>query len=428
MNAKVLLILSLVLNLALAAALLKPKPPAPPAAQPEAAKAAPASAPAVSAPKPRTVTQVVTNTIAQKFDWNAVESDDYKKYIANLRNIGCPEETIRDIIKADVNKLYEAKRKALAGPKKKFEFWKPGALMGATIDPERSEKERALNKEKRALLTELLGTAPEDTPDLLAGAASQMEAMFDFLPTEKRTKVFELMQDLQTKLQKTMKGGAPDPEDMRKVMKEGEAALAGVLSPEEMLDYNLRFSMTANMMRMQMAGFEPTEQEFLALFKQRKAYDDEFGGAFGGGLNLKGEEKAKQDAAKKALDEQIKTQLGPERYDDYKRGQDFAFQAMYRTADREGLGREAAIKVYDMKKAAEDQAKKLRADTALSQEQRTAALRAIREETERSVKGVFGEKGYTAYERGNGAFWLRSLSPDAPASTARTLPPITPPR
>lgn len=419
MNAKVLLILSMVLNVALAAVLLKPKPPAPPAAaQPEAAKAASAVAPAASAPKPRTVTQVVTNTIAQKFDWNAVESDDYKKYIANLRSIGCPEETIRDIIKADVNKLYDAKRKALAGPRKKFEFWKPGALMGATIDPERAEKERALNKEKRALLTELLGAAPDDTPDLLAGAASQMEAMFEFLPTEKRSKVFELMQDLQTKLQKTMKSGAPDPEDMRRVMKEGEAALAGVLSPDELLDYNLRFSMTANMMRMQLAGFEPTEQEFLNLFKQRKAYDDEFGIAgMGGGMNLKGEEKVKHDAAKKALDAQIKTQLGPERHTEYTRAQDYAFQAMYRTADREGLGKEAAVKVYDMKKAAEDQAKRLRTDTALTAEQRTTALRAVREETERAVKGVFGEKGYTTYERNNGAFWLRSLSPDAPAPT-----------
>jgi hypothetical protein len=419
MNAKVLLLLSVVLNVALGAALLRPKPALSPAdaTPPETARTAPNAAPAANAPKTRTVTQVVTNTIAQKFDWNAVESADYKKYIANLRSIGCPEETIRDIIKADVNKLYEARRKELAGPKKKFEFWKPGAMMGATIDPERAEKERALNQEKRALLTELLGSAPEDTPDLLAGAASQMEAMFDFLPTEKRSKVFELMQDLQTKLQKTMKGGVPDAEDMRKVMKESEAALAGVLSPDELLDYNLRFSMTANMMRMQMAGFEPTEQEFLNLFKQRKAYDDEFGTAFGGGLNLKGEEKVKHDAAKKALDEQIKAQLGPERHTEYTRAQDYTFQAMYRTADREGLGKEAAIKVYDMKKAAEDQAKKLRADAALTAEQRAAALRGIREETERSVKGVFGEKGYTAYERGNGAFWLRGLSPDVPTPT-----------
>ncbi|MFM8471103.1 MAG: hypothetical protein ACKODH_14255 [Limisphaerales bacterium] len=425
MNSKVLLVLSVVLNVALGAVLLKPSPtpPAPPAptATPAAKVGPDKAAPAVAAPaaKVRTLTQIVTNTVAQKFDWNAVESADYKQYIANLRAIGCPEETIRDIITADVNKLYEAKRKEMAGPKKKFEFWKPGAMMGAAIDPERTEKERALNKEKRALLTQLLGSAPDEKPELMAGVNSQLEAMFDFLPTDKRSKVFDLMQDMQTKLQKAMKGGAPDAEDMRKLMKESEAAIAGVLTPEELLDYNLRFSMTANMMRMQMAGFEPTEQEFLDLFKKRKTYDDEYGGAFGGGLNLKGEEKTKQETAKKALDESIKAQLGDARYTDYKRGEDYAFQAMYRAADREGLGKEAAIKVYDMKQAAEDQAKKLRDDKTLSNEQRTAALRAIREETEKSVKGVLGEKGFTNLERNNGVWWLNGLSPDAPVATKK---------
>ncbi|MFA6543489.1 MAG: hypothetical protein WCS99_03635 [Limisphaerales bacterium] len=418
MNPKLLLIISLAINVALGAALMKQQPPAgPPQTAPLAAKPEPQKPAAAPAVKTRTVTQIVTNSVAQKFDWSRVESDDYRKYIANLRSIGCPEETIRDIITADVNKLYESKRKALAGPKKKFEFWKPGALMGAAIDPERTEKERALNKEKRVLLTDLLGSAPDDKPDLLASTATQLEAMFDFLPAEKRGKVFELMQDMQTRMQKVMKGGAPDAEDLRKMMKESETAIAGVLTPEEMLDYNLRFSMTANMMRMQLAGFEPTEQEFLDLFNKRKAYDDEFGGAFGAGLNLKGEEKAKQDAAKKALDDDIKAQLGDARYADYKRGEDYAYQAMYRAADREGLGKEAAVKAYDMKKAAEDQAKQIRADKSLSADQRTAALRAVRDETERSVKNVFGEKGFSSYERNNGTFWLKGIAPDAPAPT-----------
>ena len=418
MNSKVLLVISLVINVALGAALMKPQPAASPSPSPVESKQ-PAPQPGIAAPaaKPRTVTQVVTNTVAQKFDWNAVESDDYKKYIANLRSIGCPEETIRDIITADVNKLYESKRKALAGPKKKFEFWKPGALMTAVADPERTERERALNKEKRALLTELLGSAPDDKPDLIASTTSQLEAMFDFLPADKRSKVFEVMQDMQTKMQKAMKNGAPDPEDMRKLIKDSEAAMAAVLTPEEMLDYNLRFSMTANMMRMQMAGFEPTEGEFLDLYKKRKTYDDEFGGAFGAGLNLKGEEKIRQEAAKKALDDGIKGQLGDARYTEFKRGEDYSFQAMFRAADREGLGKDTAVKAYDMKTAAEDQANQIRADKNLSADQRTAALRGIRDETERSVKAAFGEKGYATYERNNGTIWLKGIAPDAPTPT-----------
>ena len=231
MNAKPVLVLSLVGNLALAAALVvtfKSKPASLVAGGTASAPAHPKDT-ATAAQKTSEATPNPTPAAAgQHFDWRLVESEDYKKYIANLRSIGCPEETIRDIIVADVNKLYESKRKELAGPTKKFEYWKPGAMMGAAFDPERTEKERALNKEKRALITELLGSAVDEKPDILAGAAGQIEAMFDFLPAEKRSKVFELMQDMQTKMQKAMKGGAMDPEDIRKAMKESETALAAV--------------------------------------------------------------------------------------------------------------------------------------------------------------------------------------------------------
>ena len=73
----------------------------------------------------------------------------------------------------------------------------------------------------------------------------------------------ELMQDMGGKMQKAGKSGTIDPEDLRKAMKQSEAAMAAILTPEEMLDYNLRFSMTAGGMRAQLAGFAPSEQEFL---------------------------------------------------------------------------------------------------------------------------------------------------------------------
>jgi hypothetical protein len=47
------------------------------------------------------------------FQWAQIESTDYRTYVANLRGIGCPERTIRDIIIADVNGLYFARREKL---------------------------------------------------------------------------------------------------------------------------------------------------------------------------------------------------------------------------------------------------------------------------------------------------------------------------
>jgi hypothetical protein len=59
----------------------------------------PASEPPHSQPRP--------------FHWSQLESSDYRIYIAKLRAIGCPPQTLRDIISADVDTLYTKKRKEL---------------------------------------------------------------------------------------------------------------------------------------------------------------------------------------------------------------------------------------------------------------------------------------------------------------------------
>src|SRR5205814_163297 len=58
------------------------------------------------------VGQSRTNVVLRRqfFSWREVESDDYPTYVANLRDIGCPEQTLRDIIIADVNGLYTRRR------------------------------------------------------------------------------------------------------------------------------------------------------------------------------------------------------------------------------------------------------------------------------------------------------------------------------
>jgi hypothetical protein len=61
------------------------------------------------------------------FRWNQLESTDYRLYIKNLRAIGCPEQTIRDIITADVDSLYEQRAREL---EQKLALLANGALAG----------------------------------------------------------------------------------------------------------------------------------------------------------------------------------------------------------------------------------------------------------------------------------------------------------
>src|SRR5262245_40896512 len=122
MSARTAILLSLGLNaVLLAAACWLARRQQAPATEPPVARAIPnhATEPAAGeagraySPPPAT---------AARFHWSMIESRDYPTYIANLRAIGCPEPTIRDVIFADVSELFVRKRQAMLEPLER-RFW-----------------------------------------------------------------------------------------------------------------------------------------------------------------------------------------------------------------------------------------------------------------------------------------------------------------
>src|SRR6058998_1201151 len=101
--------------------------------------------------------QTKTNLVLRRqfFSWQQVESPDYPIYIANLREIGCPEQTIRDIIIADVNALY-AKKRATEVVTPEQEWWRTEP--DTNVVQAAAEKVRILDEERRGLLARLLGS------------------------------------------------------------------------------------------------------------------------------------------------------------------------------------------------------------------------------------------------------------------------------
>jgi hypothetical protein len=94
------------------------------------------------------VERVPTGFKSPPFHWRQIESTDYRTYIANLRGIGCPEQTLQDIITADVHALYASRLSALesapAGPR-----------------PQLPSTQQAVRDEEAAVLLALLGPEPQ---------------------------------------------------------------------------------------------------------------------------------------------------------------------------------------------------------------------------------------------------------------------------
>jgi hypothetical protein len=267
---------SVALNIALGLAYcLKPAPMAP-LAEPQAHEVSGSASP-VSFIEKR-VTNVVTVTkAAAPFDWRTVESDDYRQYVANLRAIGCPEKTLRDIIMADVTDLF--RQRASHSASNRFEYWKAG-LLGNAFDEKRVAQQQAQAKERRDILASLLGSSYSDKADP-AGAqiVSPMEQMTgDILNPDQQAAMKALEVKYAARLLKAAQdGGGEDSEAMRKVIADKDAEMLTVLSPDEKFEYDLRLSQPAILLRMSMGEFEPTEQEFRQMFQTAKKLTDQFG-------------------------------------------------------------------------------------------------------------------------------------------------------
>lgn len=409
MKLELLLGISLLGNVALGIYALR-SPSQPDAKEPSVAAASPSTNRSVKGQISNAKSSTQTNTVVRNFNWESVESADYREYIENLRSVGCPEETIRDIIIADVTKLYDQKKKAVRGESKKYEYWKSGFAFMGVGDSETMEQIEALDEERNQVLRSL-GIEP-DFRAMAAQMMNPMDTMFDFLPEEKKRQVLQVFSDLQKNMRKAMEGGNMDGEEMMKYQKESELAVKALLTPEEALAYDLRMGMTANTMRSQVAGWDPNETEFLKVHELRKTYDDQYSPMMMG--NESDEQRKEREAASTALNEQIKKTLGEERYADYERAQDWSYQQIHQAARKSDLGTAEANQVWEMKQAAEKEVSRLHSMSDLSQEQKTAALTAIQQETERSLQSVLGEKGWESYNRRQNTWWLKNMVPEAP--------------
>src|SRR5437899_635393 len=84
-----------------------------------------AEEPPPAANEPVVIKTVEREVVTNDFHWGQLESEDYRTYIARLRSIGCPEQTIRDIIIADLDKVLAPKVASASGHRRNLKYWQP---------------------------------------------------------------------------------------------------------------------------------------------------------------------------------------------------------------------------------------------------------------------------------------------------------------
>jgi hypothetical protein len=191
-----------------------------------------------------------------------VESEDYREYIANLRAIGCPEKTIRDIILADVKELFAARCSQVLATNPPAQFWRANSQ--GNLSEEQRKYLQELAAQKRAVLKSLIGLDVMDAEDLSSGwlnPTAEAKARLEFLPENKRQSLLEILIGREER-----EHGEANPEKVAASAKQTEAEIDALLTPGERYEYDLRESVLAAKVRAVLMEMDPSEQEFRTIY------------------------------------------------------------------------------------------------------------------------------------------------------------------
>lgn len=352
-------------------------------------------------------TQTATTAKPPSLDpetWTSLQGEDLSTLAAQLRAAGFPPNVIRSIVAAQISEQFAARRKALDPDADNRPFWK-----NQTTDPQVQAARRQIAREQQKALREVLGDEAEGDDPL--SLASQRRRLGD-VPAAKLPELKQLLRDFDEKRSDLFMGGtmlATDREKLAALEKEQYAAISKLLTPAELEEYDLRASNTANSLRSQLAIFNPTEQEFRAIFKLQRPFDEQYQRVFD--TPMTPEIARQRSEGQKQLQQDIKTLLGPERAQDYERSIDYNYQQASRLVARLELPPETTNQLYAVQKETQARQMEIYGDRTLPAQERTAKLTALHEEATAKVTPLLGgNRGLEAYKQYGGS-WLQTLVP-----------------
>lgn len=344
--------------------------------------------------------RVKTNVVVRRqfFSWQEVESGDYPTYITNLRDIGCPEQTVRDIIIADVNTLY-VRRRATEILTPEQQWWRTEP--DTNVVQAASAKMRELEQERRELLARLLGANWESGDLVNLPRPSRPGITLDgpvlgTLSAETKQSVQEIADRAQERIQayteaQRKEGKQLDPVELARIRQQTRLELTQVLSPHQLEEFLLRYSQDASALRNewgQLKFFNATPDEFRAAFRATDPIDQQLELLAG----ATDDSSARQRAALQTQRENmLKLALGPQRYEQYRLLHDPVYRDAVAAAQQAGTP-DAAVTLYEINQTAAEELTRIRANTNLTASQRAIEAKKAELEQLKAATQALGQE------------------------------------
>ncbi|OHE83555.1 MAG: hypothetical protein A3G75_02310 [Verrucomicrobia bacterium RIFCSPLOWO2_12_FULL_64_8] len=335
-----------------------------------------------------------------------LKTEDLTALRDQLRAAGLDDALVREIVTAKLREKYEASFKALRPDPASVAWWRTSPY-GTGQTPEQSAEARRLEQQIRGEMRQLLGS---DTPMLFS---EEYTARYNFLPANKRQLILQIENDfnqlrsdiLRDAMGTTLPG---DREKRRLLDQEKRRDLAAVLTADEVLEYDLRFSNTAVQMRWQLLAMQPTEAEFRAIFPLRQAFDEKWRTDLLMDMDptqLSALNRERSEA-RKLLSREIVAAIGPERGQTYVLSQNDP--TMVAAVSRFNLPPETTGSFLQLRASIGQRGMAVVDNPALSNDQKRAELKNLAQEARGKIETLLGAPVVQAL--GNQTFlWVTSL-------------------
>jgi hypothetical protein len=361
--------------------------------------------------------------------WNDLASTDFFVYRDNLRAIGCPEKTVRDILESELDQwLFERRQPIVDALQPRF--WQLAAQRGEEGFDEIQPQLQLLQSDRDAMFAAVLGE-PKPDPTLESRRLRESLARrYHWLPPELQAQLLELEEQhmkarhhLQSELDHPDGSEMTSEENQRwKQLRTDHDAAHRALLGDFAEEFDLRSSGSG--WAGNLVGFEPTEDEWravtkaqaeLAAVKNRGEPDYEaimlqrYGIIPGSPDYPKPKPKPDIADAQARYEARIQAAFGPERYAEYQRAGDHSYQQARRVTERLGLDDAVAVDTWEIQRATQAAVEQIYANTELDAALRQAALEQITAESRAILRSTLGDHGFDAYQEYAGS-WLRDLS------------------
>jgi hypothetical protein len=335
--------------------------------------------------------RIRTNVVVRRLNmtWGNIESPDLGSYITNLAAVGCPNETIRDIVLAQVNQTYSRRRATeILTPDQQWWRSDPDPAVADAAAGQFRELENQRRATLDSLLSGVLGTNWETDADLLAWLASNYgltgPQLGDLSPETKRA-----VYDIATRAQEELRG--QNPMEMARIWQNERLELAALLPPDPLNEYLLRYSPTAQRLRDETRGFSLSPGQFQSLFAAVDPIvmqpDFYYQGA-------DAEARQRQQALLAQYQADLKQALGDPGYASLQLSRDPLYLSARDAALQSGAPAQAVMPLYEINRATQAELNRIRADPALADDEKIDALANTRAEAQKSIEQLIGAEAF----------------------------------